>query len=710
MTTIHEMDEFFDFDHAATQGPIPHSDSNSDSNASPTHLPSGPYNADLVFAEEETDEDSFTAIQHFSATQQDQLALALRDIQNGITDTSMMAPDDIADFPRWIDGLYFPTQPCAYCRTMRIHCKIIKEGYRKGSCTSCVALSRACSLTYDAAGEKRGPDGEHIVLSQLDLSANSSSRSSGDFTIDHEDLPGSHGKALAGALNPRPCEYCHNRGYLCKVIQEGERKGSCTSCYALEHACSLATQEDIHELNIDDPLRPNPINSWLATKIPNEESTLFEHEKISDWMPEFQALNKPSTEDAPETNEIGPKVGARFSRESVRILRGWLSTHHRHPYPSDEEKESLQRQTGLNKTQITNWLANARRRGKVRAPRSTSPMPRSNFAKGMDIPRRSTPALESMDPMERWKHSPPEHEPASITAISKAVTSSTLSSGHESPYSYGFSDDGSARSVANVSSTSSFGTSHSSTNSFASAFSHKSRGSFGSFNSFGNRGRRRRRRQAPKAVKVTTGSGTPVRTFQCTFCTETFKTKHDWQRHEKSLHLSLERWVCSPNGHTALRPEFNQPACVYCGLPNPPAGHAEVHNHTNCTERSLEERTFYRKDHLRQHLNLVHDVKFQAWSMDTWRVATPEIRSRCGFCGIIMDSWSIRVDHLAEHFKGGKSMADWQGGWGFEPQVLDVVENGMPPCKLYAMSWYLCTLGANTDRSYSRRTKLPPSI
>ena len=49
-----------------------------------------------------------------------------------------------------------------------------------------------------------------------------------------------------------------------------------------------------------------------------------------------------------------------------------------------------------------------------------------------------------------------------------------------------------------------------------------------------------------------------------------------------------------------------------------------------------------------------------------------------------MDSWSIRVDHLAEHFKGGKSMADWKGDWGFEPQVLDIVENGMPPCMLAA--------------------------
>jgi hypothetical protein len=38
------------------------------------------------------------------------------------------------------------------------------------------------------------------------------------------------------------------------------------------------------------------------------------------------------------------------------------------------------------------------------------------------------------------------------------------------------------------------------------------------------------------------------------------------------------------------------------------------------------------------------------------------------------------VDHLAEHFKTGKSMADWEGDWGFEAPVLAMVENSVPPC------------------------------
>ncbi len=137
--------------------------------------------------------------------------------------------------------------------------------------------------------------------------------------------------------------------------------------------------------------------------------------------------------------------------------------------------------------------------------------------------------------------------------------------------------------------------------------------------------------------------------------------------------------MCAPKGPTALKPESKQACCVFCGHANPDEAHVESHNYSACQERTLVDRTFYRKDHLRQHLKLVHDVKFVGWSMDPWKVATPEIRSRCGFCGIVMDTWTIRVDHLAEHFKTGNTMADWKGDWGFDAPVLEMVENSIPP-------------------------------
>ncbi|KPM42396.1 hypothetical protein AK830_g4141 [Neonectria ditissima] len=490
--------------------------------------------------------------------------------------------------------------------------------------------------------------------------------------------------ALAWDFPALPCTNCALGGFSCKTIREGQYQGYCTSCVALSVDCSFGAALGLNLEQATLPIsQPVPL-SGLQLK-----ATVSEDDHNDSLM---SSRNTSATDLAnfPEgLSKVAapPKIGARFSRESVRILKNWLSTHNRHPYPSDEEKEMLQRQTGLNKTQITNWLANARRRGKVQgqAPRSTSPHFKT-WSGPIDIPqRRGTPALEAMNPLQRWEHSPPENEPASITAISRAVTASSsgMSSGLNSPFGFSYTDDGSGKSLCNQSSASSLGTSHSSNGSFGSAYSHGSRNSFSSFGSthFNGRGRRRRRRRAgaKPANEGGTALSAPLKTFQCTFCTETFRTKHDWQRHEKSLHLSLERWVCSPHGPRAVNPETGLLSCAFCGLANPDDAHIESHNHSACLERSSEERTFYRKDHLNQHLRLVHNIKFLDWSMKSWKVATPEIRSRCGFCGIVMDTWTIRVDHLAEHFKTGYSMADWKGDWGFEVPVLDMVENSIPP-------------------------------
>lgn len=490
-----------------------------------------------------------------------------------------------------------------------------------------------------------------------------------------------------------PCAQCSLGGYFCKKIREGQYQGYCTSCVALRVECSFggAFVDSFNPETTTFAPSPWPImGGHPSSAVPTEDSFINHHSSSSSTVDLTNLTN--STANAPTFAALNPeappaKIGARFSRESVRILKNWLTTHNRHPYPSDEEKEMLQRKTGLNKTQITNWLANARRRGKVHPPRSVSPQPWSATSGSMEIPRRrGTPALETMNPLQRWEHSPPEHEPASVTAIARAMTASStaISSGLNSPHSHPYTDDGSGRSLCNQSSASSLGTSQSSNGSKGSVFSYGSRNSWGSFGSapFNGHGRRRRRRRATPTKKQDgkTELHTPLKTFQCTFCTETFRTKHDWQRHEKSLHLSLERWVCAPKGPRAVNPETREMSCVFCGIANPDDAHIESHNHSTCLERTLEERTFYRKDHLNQHLRLVHNVKFMDWAMKSWKVATPEIRSRCGFCGIVMDTWTIRVDHLAEHFKTGYSMADWKGDWGFDVPVLDMVENSIPPC------------------------------
>ncbi|KAG9500714.1 hypothetical protein J7337_006393 [Fusarium musae] len=388
----------------------------------------------------------------------------------------------------------------------------------------------------------------------------------------------------------------------------------------------------------------------------------------SSESPQQQPQPQPAAETGyPSYESLRPKNGTRFSKEALKVLKDWLSSHSDHPYLDDEDREMLQRQTGLNKTQISNWLTNARRRRKVQRPRSTSPYVRNTWTGPIDIPQRpDTPAFQNntdnMNPLERWVDSPPENEPASVTAIARAVASNShASSGQNSPRSFASTDDGSNPSLYNFSSASSAGTS--------------SGASFGSVTR--QRGRRRRRPVTKRKEKPY--SAVALKKFQCTFCTDTFGTKYDWQRHEKSLHLSLERWMCAPNGPRVPDPQSNQICCAFCGEVEPSDDHIESHNVLACMERRPEDRTFYRKDHLNQHLRLMHNVKFLDRTMKSWKVTGPDIRSRCGFCGIAMSSWSIRVDHLAEHFRKGDTMASWRGDWGFDPPVLKMVENFIPP-------------------------------
>lgn len=381
-----------------------------------------------------------------------------------------------------------------------------------------------------------------------------------------------------------------------------------------------------------------------------------------------------------------PKVGTRFSSRSVRILRNWFADHESHPYPSPKDVEMLQSQTGLSGQQITNWLGNFRRRYKFRALRPVSlnvltrTEPSSNTQGAIAIPpRRPTPIpMEHMNPLQRWENSPPQHEAAAVSDISRAVVASVGSPSAFAP-ARPYTSEWSRSSAGTASSVGSTGTSCSSRDS-GSASSHASHTSLEYPKRSTNRRRRgtTHRRQRTNWLNRSQASGR----YQCTFCTESFKTKYDWERHEKSLHLSLETWVCSPRGSVETHPDEGV-LCVYCGDADPSQDHLKTHNNAACLERPFEERTFYRKDHLRQHLKLVHGAKYVKWPMETWKTAIKDIRSRCGFCGIEMESWSSRTDHLASHFKDGRTMADWTGDWGFEPSVVEMLDNAIPPCELY---------------------------
>ncbi|RKL25636.1 hypothetical protein BFJ68_g267 [Fusarium oxysporum] len=397
---------------------------------------------------------------------------------------------------------------------------------------------------------------------------------------------------------------------------------------------NLFTDVDLLDGFISDDLTPYMSDSAPPTDLSNEMANLAPTHPVpqNPFTPlSLHGYTQQATPAPPA------KVGGRFTRESVRILKNWLATHQNHPYPREPERRMLQEETGLTKTQISNWLANARRRGKI--PSSAS-SPRHGDTPAMDIPPRpGTPAVRNtsdMDPLQRWVDSPPEDEPAAVTAIARAVASVRPQSG----------EFGEARSSLGL-------------------------------NELFSRGSSRRRRRAYKEERRSLAA--PRKAFQCTFCTETFRAKHDWQRHENSLHLPLERWVCSPEGPRGQKADSPEIRCVFCGHVDPDDAHIETHNYSACKNRPVQERTFNRKDHLNQHLKLVHNAKFAEWPMRQWKAPPPAIHSRCGFCNLIMETWIDRVHHLADHFKTGKTMADWKGDWGFEPHILELVENSIPP-------------------------------
>ncbi|XP_062227843.1 homeobox protein BEL1 homolog [Phragmites australis] len=61
---------------------------------------------------------------------------------------------------------------------------------------------------------------------------------------------------------------------------------------------------------------------------------------------------------AVEYNPWRPQRG--LPERAVAVLRAWLFEHFLHPYPNDVDKHILARQTGLSRSQVSNWFINAR--------------------------------------------------------------------------------------------------------------------------------------------------------------------------------------------------------------------------------------------------------------------------------------------------------------------------------------------------------------
>lgn len=228
------------------------------------------------------------------------------------------------------------------------------------------------------------------------------------------------------------------------------------------------------------------------------------------------------------------RKASRMPEFAARILKHWFEAHSDHPYPTKEEKASLKEQTGLTSSQLSTWFANARRRRKSSLSSRDASVKSPTQACLPVPPPLAVEDWRSMSPLDRWRHSPPEVEAAPLTAIMNIVAGSVTS--ESSDVKRGdllpVPDDSqhyvhlARRPTPSVASSESAGSkvSSSSGSSAHSLNSNHSHGSFGRFYA-DEPSRRRRRRKIHSLPYDRPNSATDRRQFQCTFCTDTFKSK-----------------------------------------------------------------------------------------------------------------------------------------------------------------------------------------
>lgn len=459
---------------------------------------------------------------------------------------------------------------------------------------------------------------------------------------------------------PFPCNHCRSRRLQCLILQTTAANPnpttSCSSCVALFRECSLSG-------------RAKRVPSTFETSMP----VIGHLHGVNEQEGDLEPLQEGHTQLEGGASSVSALSSKRVNTRSVpktRALRNWFANHLNHPYPSEEDKVALAKESGLSKSQVVNWFANNRRRHRL-ASRTHNHQSSKVFLSGSPMPQPL-----GMSPMERWRSSPPDEEPASSSAIENALSAYSSSEGLEdidlswlgglgpsTSVDHTFSDNYSFTDASSGSASTCF----SQQLSFESPILRSTDGSAHHPPS---------RPRSASSRKRSAASGA----FQCTFCRRSYKKKYDWARHERSVHLpGLDSYICSnplPPDQSPLIWRMNEsnPRCIFCGHSSPDDEHINSHEFESCAERPISERRFTRKDHLWQHLHKFHGCrKWEGWKLDMGLLQDRQgvLRSRCGFCHETLNTWEERMGHLAAHFRSGLTMDCWVGDHG-----IDGIESG----------------------------------
>jgi hypothetical protein len=309
---------------------------------------------------------------------------------------------------------------------------------------------------------------------------------------------------------------------------------------------------------------------------------------------------------------------------ALRQLRAWLEAHRDHPYPSPDDKRALAQECGLTEKQVTTWFTNTRAR-KLPMPNEGSHGSsgdegayESDFSNIGGTPSYTTsPAFRyntpSSNPFDTPLQGPStsEHPQLALQTSRRGKKKDYRRMNTNSPV-----DDSPIHKTPST--------------------------------------------PSPYALS------TQQEMWQCTFCKLPLAPK-SWRRHEETQHRPKRQWTCLATGPrlTVASRSGTSSICAFCQLKDPSEDHLlNSHRIMECSKKSEVDRTFGRPDHLRQHVKNFHKTLLLDMVRDRWRKkSTGEDVSEhfsCGFCQEELNNWDARETHIANHFKDGLTMANWQ--------------------------------------------------
>lgn len=154
-------------------------------------------------------------------------------------------------------------------------------------------------------------------------------------------------------------------------------------------------------------------NSRLSMEVLKEQP-----DSISDTGSVVSSSSNHSTKSESKKHPSLPK-------EAVAVMLEWLRNHKDNPYPNDDEKAMLIKQTGLTINQINYWFTNARRRilpKWAQAQAQPQPSGSTNSQAPIQLPGHQVQLQHASSQMQQQQNS----QSSSSTSVSSALTSSTV--------------------------------------------------------------------------------------------------------------------------------------------------------------------------------------------------------------------------------------------------------------------------------------------